>query len=506
MPLRRTKQSGYSIRLYSIALVFAVMSGFAPAAIQGKEAAMDAGIEYGFRHDPMGFVESDTTLQGALVRTFLFDCPRATDAELLQREIDDIFAEQKPDGSLGNTSKETGSQLLQALRHGCRHDRLEVRRAADAILSQKRAGENANEWVEKEGALSIYALHALCLLGRTDLEEVQFSLEWYPNNQKVWNDPWEGCPWTPSVFWSALWAGREAGSRVETAVNDGLRKVTGGLNAAGCNAYNDPWGFTSAAGQIDSPEARKLIAAQVPMILRGQRSDGGWGDHSFTVLRALKRHGLFDGLGEKPPLPADWEIVRSIPAPGGKLFSLDWDGSRFWSFDQESGDAIAIDPTYGKVVQRVHVSNCNAIACWNGGLAVVGKKPKELRKVDRETGETLNSISLETMEWVIGPELVGEKVLVGDGFMCNVSIFDPQAKEDRQTRVLGGPGPMCMAADNGDVWHADFWAPAIIKSDLEGKLLDWGDQPFPVKGLAHDGEYLWAIDGDNKRLCALKKR
>ncbi len=467
---------------------------------------MNASSGYGFRFDPMVFVENDATLQGALVRTFVFDCPGDEDAILLNAEIEKIFAEQAQDGSLGKTSKETGSQLLQALQYGCPHDREEVAQAADAILAQKHAGKNANEWVEKEGAMSIYALHALCLLGRTDVEDVRFSLDWYPNNQKVWNDPWEGCPWTPSVFWSALWAGREAGSLVAAAVNDGLRKVVDGLNEAGCNAYNDPWGFTNAAGQIDSPEAAKLVEAQVPMILRGQRPDGGWGGHSLAVFRALKRHGLFDRLCGLPSLPADWEIVRSIPAPDGKLFSLDWDGSRFWSFDQESGEVIAIDPEDGKVVKRIQIDNCNAIACWNGGLAVVGKEPKELRKVDRETGETLDTIPLEKMEWVIGPELVGEKVLVGDGFMCNVAIFDPQGREDPEMRVLGGPGPMCMAADGNDVWHADFWAPGIIKSDLQGKLLDWGDQPFAIKGLAHDGEHLWAIDGDNGRLCALKKR
>jgi hypothetical protein len=56
------------------------------------------------------------------------------------------------------------------------------------------------------------------------------------------------------------------------------------------------------------------------------------------------------------------------------------------------------------------------------------------------------------------------------------------------------------------VWHADFWAPALIKSTLDGKLLDWGDQPFPIRGLAYDGELLWAIDGDANRICALKRR
>ncbi|MDP6777836.1 MAG: hypothetical protein QGI83_13840 [Candidatus Latescibacteria bacterium] len=461
--------------------------------------------EYGFRYDPMAFVEKDEGLQGALIRTFVFDRPREEDRALLSEEIEKTFAEQKLDGSLGDTSKETGSQLLQALRLGCAHDRPEVASAAEAILSQKRAGKNANEWIERDGAMSIYALHSLCLLGRGDVEEVRFSLDWYPAHQEMWNDPWEGCPWTPSVFWSALWAGREFGD-VTGAVKDGLRKVTEGLNAAGCNAYNDPWGFTDAAGQIDSPEAGDLVVRQIPMILRGQRPNGGWGDHSFVVFRALVKHGLFEDLRKLPPLPADWEVVRSIPAPGEKLSSLDWDGSRFWAFDQEAKEAVAILAEDGTVVRRIAIENCQNIAWWDGALAAVGKEPKTLRRIDPETGEALQTISLEKMEWVIGPEVVGDKVAVGDGFMCNVSIYDPEDPGKPRTQVLGGPGPMFMASENGDVWHADFWAPALIKSTLDGKLLDWGDQPFPIRGLAYDGELLWAIDGDANRICALKRR
>ncbi len=336
------------------------------------------------------------------------------------------------------------------------------------------------------------------------MEEVRFSLKWFPEHQEMWNDPWEGCPWTPSVFWSALCAGRAIG-HTEDAVNRGLTKVTAGMNAAGCNAYNDPWGFTDAAGQVGSPEARALTVKQIPMILRGQRPDGVWGDHSYAVFRALVRHGLFDDLRGLPPQPPDWDVVRAIPAPDGKLSSLGWDGVRFWTFDRQTGEAVAISPEDGRVHKRVALQNGNNIAWWDGALAVAGKEPKELRKVDPETGEVLQTISLEAMEWVIGPEVVDDRALVGDGFMCNVSIFDPSNPDKSKSQVLGGPGPMYMAGQNGAVWHTDFWAPAIIKSNLKGELLDWGDQPFTIRGLAFDGEHLWAIDGDINRICALRK-
>ena len=66
---------------------------------------------------------------------------------------------------------------------------------------------------------------------------------------------------------------------------------------------------------------------------------------------------------------------------------------------------------------------------------------------------------------------------------------------------------MDLAATPEGVWHTDIFAPAIIKSDAEGKLLDWGERPFDghCAGLAWDGENLWALDGQNKRICVIEK-
>ena len=72
---------------------------------------------------------------------------------------------------------------------------------------------------------------------------------------------------------------------------------------------------------------------------------------------------------------------------------------------------------------------------------------------------------------------------------------------------MGGPGPISLTAEPGAVWHFDFWAPAVIKSDLQGQLLDWGEKPFAgeVHGLAWDGERLWALDNEANRICVIEK-
>jgi hypothetical protein len=465
-------------------------------------------MQHGFRFDPMEYIAKDPSPQSAAARAFILERPREGDLELVQSIVERIFASQKPDGHLGADARETGNVLLIALEARCAPDRPEAQRAADAILREVRQGGAADEWLEAEGVLPIYALHALCLMGRTGEEEVKSSAEWLVANEKRWNDPWKGCPWTPAVFWKGLWAARHlvTGADATEVVNAGIRRVTDGMNAAGCNAYNDPWGFTEAAGAIDSPQARALLIKQLPMILRGQKPDGGWGQRTYWVLRALKRHDLFDPLRELPPPPPDWAVLRSIPAPEGKLSSLSWDGEKLWSFDHDSGSAVAISPADGSIVKRVPVENAHAITWGNGSLFATREEPKELLRIDPETGAISKTIPLDTMHEVIAPAVIGEKVFVGDGFLCNVCIFDIEKPGKPEMQVLAGPGPASLAAAGDALWHADFWAPAIIKSDLEGKLLEWGEQPFPVWGLAFDGEQLWALDHAEKRICVIERR
>jgi hypothetical protein len=467
---------------------------------------MSDDIEYGLRHDPTDWIKSDDSLAAARVRTMVYRQPLDGDERKLNAKVDEILAGQRKDGSLGASSKATAATLLEALEHGAAHDRPEVQRAAEAVLGQLRAGQNADVWFEPSGkALSIYAVHVLCLLGRQDEPEVTYTVRWLVEHPEVWNNPWEGCPWTPAVFWSALWAARAYYGEVEATVRDGLRQVTSKMNEAGCCAYNDPWGFTDAAGQIDVPEARALVEKQIPLILRSQHPDGGFGGVSFPAIRALEKHGFLDRLRDLPPLAPEWRTVREVPLPEGMWFSLTWDGQSLWSFNVTSREATAISPADGRVLRRVGIDNCHAVAWWDGALAAVGTEPKELKKVDLETCEVVQTISLAHMESIIDPEVVAGQILVGDRFLGCVSIIHPDGAEKPRMQCLAGPFPACLAADGEDVWHADRWAPAIIKSDLKGRLLDWGGKPFGIQGLAFDGQQLWALDGEARRICAIEK-
>jgi len=468
-------------------------------------------MAHGFRHDPIAFIANDDSPQGALVRTFVFAQPKESDAAVIQARIDELLAEQRDDGSFADTAKDTGAKLLHLLRLGCPHDRPEVQRAADAIVRQMRDGSHSGEEdFEKDARLGVYPLEALCLLGRTDLPEVKHALTWYVTHPEEWNDPWKGCPWTPEVFWTALWAGRDIVDTVPT-INAGMRRVAESMNAAGCSAYNDPYGFVDACGQIDLPEARAILEKQVPMLLRGQQPDGGWGDKSLAVFRTLKAHDLFDQLRALPPLSPDWKIVRSIPAPGADIWTMAWDGERLWVYDRAGNSATAVSPEDGKVLKKLTlpVGNVVAIGWWDDCLAVTQKDPKKLLKVDPASGEIKQDIIIDETDWTwVGcANAVNGKVWVADEFSPRIIVIDPENPDTREFNILAGPGPGCFAPTPDGVWHADFWAPVLIKTSYDGALLDWGDQVFHrgTAGIAFDGENLWALDGATHRICIIER-
>jgi len=462
-------------------------------------------LRHGFRHDPMQFVESDRSLQGAMARTFVFQRPQTGDKQILQKRMDEILAEQSDDGTLSDDEQHriqfTAEKLIELAELGADPGRPEIKRAIEAILRERSDGDG-------EG-LGIYAVRALTLFGVTEPPEVVAGLKRLVEREDEWNGPYKLCPWTPAEHLMTLWVGQELYD-VEPLVGKSLTWIAEGLNDAGCLSYKDPWGFVKMAGLIDHPLAGKIVEKEIPMLLRAQRRDGGWDSNSFYTFRALVRHGLLDRVCNLPPLESDWQIVRSIPAPEGDLFTMAWDGQRLWVRDRKANEAIAVSPQDGEVLKRVKlpVEKIFGISWWDDALAVTQTEPKRLLQIDPETGEIKQEVSLDQIGMVTGVTQVDGKMWIGDGFNCEVSIVDPAHPESGvDTLVLGGPGPTSLTSDRNAVWHFDFWAPAIIKSDLNGQLLDWGEKPFDgsVSGLAWDGERLWALDNQQKRICVIDK-
>jgi hypothetical protein len=246
------------------------------------------------------------------------------------------------------------------------------------------------------------------------------------------------------------------------------------------------------------------------MILRAQKADGGWGGMSFKFLRALHRHGLIEPLRKLPPLPPDWRIVRSIPAPGDGLFTMASDGERLWVCRPKSGELLAVSTDDGRVLKTLKLSEekIGGIGWWDGALAVTQNEPKRVLKVEPESGTTLDTIPLESpFDDFGGVAPVNGKLWVCDLFMPCVWECDPAGEGKPAFRMLGGPGPQGLAVQDGVIWHFDWLIPLLVGSNANGELVDYGDVPFEndVAGLARNGEGLWALDNQAGRVCLIEK-
>ena len=475
---------------------------------------MSNQLDYGFRNDPMQFVENDPSLEGAVVRTLVFKETRPGDEKLIHDELKrlKVFesrnAECQTGACEGPPFKINCENLLRLVQLGASDDHPELRRALDLLdLIPPKPRE----------PISGDALHALCLLGRTDHPAVHSSLRWQIDHPQELMDPHEGCPWTPSGSLPGLWAARDL-ENVEPLVVQSLTVIHDRMEGTGCLAFNDPWSFVNCAAHIDHPIAREILVKQIPMILRAQKLRGGWGENTLKVFAALKKHGLLDELRAKPPLPPDWKVVRSIPAPEGDLWGFVWDGGRLWTSERASNEAIAVSPQDGHVLQRVKLPEGHGrwLGWWNGKLAVTQgspskKDPKRLLQIDPDDGRVLQEVSLSKLEHVGGVAQVDSNLWVLDAFFGSRYVLDaarPRGpRETHDESDLPSPLPITVnAAGDEALWFVDAWAPWIIKTDRDGRLLDWGERPFEgCHGVAWDGRQLWALDEANRRMCVIEK-
>ena len=258
----------------------AMLTLCAGAAIGAAEDASMATTttepRYGFRYDPMKFVEESETLQAALVRRWVFDEPTPHDEELLQDEIDKLLAQQNEDGSFGDTTEQTGARINELHRFGLDMDAPEAQRAADALLAQYRAGKQNEEWYTGEGCLNGRALHALIRTGRHDAPETLLSLNWLAEHPAKMIGDYIGCPWTQEIIVNCVWDAREV-APMDDFIDRTFAWMRDSMSDAGQITYKDPWSFIFAAGHTGASAGEAVVRKQLPMILRGQQPDGGWG-------------------------------------------------------------------------------------------------------------------------------------------------------------------------------------------------------------------------------------
>ena len=467
-----------------------------------------AKIAHGFRHDPMEWLSASRSVEAAQIRCDIIGAPQLGDDARLASEVERILATQAPDGSLG---EETHGTLIRLHRLGCSPEREEVQRA---VAFMCRRG------IEERGALNSYELQVATRTGWEDPEGLRRSAQVLAD-EVACLDFWSMCPWTGEVHLQGLWAVRHLVD-VETLLGHGLQTLLVALQEGrGWPIYLDPWGILECVGTTDHPLAREIAIAQLPLVLRAQHKDGSWGgdkhygygpeNTTYVVFRTLAKWGLLDELQSLPPLPRDWDVATSLPAPQGDLTTMTWDGEAFWVFDRSASQAISVSHDGGSIRGSVPMPSKTVAIGWQGDtLLALQAEPQAILRIDPVDGRVTERLPLDVWGDVCAIGRLGERLCVGNLHMGGVHLIPGPETVEQHTRPLGGSAALDLAGADESIWHLDAFAPAIIRSVPEegGRTIEWGERPFGpnTTGIAWDGERLWALDNGRKRICALEKR
>ena len=104
------------------------------------------------------------------------------------------------------------------------------------------------------------------------------------------------------------------------------------------------------------------------------------------------RYGLMEQVRELLPLPPDWRVVRSIPAPAAGMMT--YGRGLLWVHDPSEHAAIAVSPEDGAIVKALKLpgEKAEGIGWWDDSLATAGEK---LRQVDADTGQVKREIAVK---------------------------------------------------------------------------------------------------------------
>ena len=477
--------------------------------VKVEQPVTETQFKYGFRYDPMKWAENDRSVQAAQIRTFLLKKPKLGDEGILQAEIERILATQDADGYLTDERIDqrtiaTGLSVDALIALGCPSDREGFQRAVVAIEKSIDDGED----------LSSYALKPMARLGRIKQPRVR---AWASKMAKEAVEGLEsafgpGLPRTPDNEMQLLWLAREqidgmADLKIMLSwVNDHVTPAATGVGL--CPMWNL---FADITATIEHPLSTSIAEKIVPTILRTQHADGSWGDRNVVVFATLVKHDLLDKLLDLPKLPRDWKETQSISLECRDPRHMAWDGTSLWVHDAGSSELVAISAKDGTATKTVALPNGLGVAglvLWKGDLVLLATKPQPaLYRIDRAAATVARVLSLPVLEGqaVSGITEVDGQLVVAEHWNGHVLRIDPDApdQEHRLRTALGMPN--FIAGHGKEMWGVDGISPAIIKTNLKGDFLDWGEKPFGNQDIAWDGKNLWALDNENKRICLIER-
>lgn len=465
-----------------------------------------ATTTFGLRHDPFKWVNEAETLEAALARRMLGVEPHERDEELIKDEVSRALS------AIGEAGRWDGAALLRLSELGVTAEN-ETVRATHAKLTQSALASmdrNILDW------------GAIYHLGDKKNAEVNKFLSTYGVEQKSWDNPYRGCPWTLELHWYSLWHCREIPG-MEQAIRESMRRMAADIDEFG-HAYPTPGGFLHAAGYVDAPEARELVTKMLPWIARTQQSTGDWqmkeGTHGIScgttidVLRALKTHGLLDALRSAPPPPLDWTIVRTVPVPGESPCFLVRDGDDFWTLCETSGTAYKFSVEDGEVQSAIKLPGpadqylgLRCFGLWGDRFATAVWDEATVTKYDKTTGAQLSRFKVDGM-WSIGSGVAHEDslfVVSHDGHLFRMEKDTPSSEKIEVGTITGGAAKLARTP-NG-FWYYGMFTHCLHRINMEGECLEWGENPIEteIKGLSVVDDVLCVLDSEKKRVCFIRR-
>jgi hypothetical protein len=480
-----------------------------------------AMLKYGFRHDPMKWVQSDTSLQGALVRTTVLNQPRAGDQGKIEQHFREVFANQSMDGSLQDPEnpeqsilKSTSPRMLEVLEMGCSPQRPEVRRALDTL------GQALAKQPDDDLGYVVSALSALAIAGRKGHSTAPVMLKQFAKDTIESIDRGH-CPGTPHGQVALMWRCRDLAD-LGDEIQEILTWIKDAMEPPGCSKklkLCEPWNIVDMAGTVTHPSAQRIATNLIPMLLRCQSQDGGWkdcygNDMTRIALRMLVLHNLLEPLRNLSPLPDDWEIIHSIPARCEKPRNITCGDGKLWLLDEANGAAIQVSPDDGTVLKVINLARKGAgfgFAASEEFFYVTKPMPdgtgeSPVYELSIETGELVREMTLRGSDDILSVGKVGRKLVLGDGWQGGVWFLNldaPDAEPEHRYLATGMPDYLSTYGD--DIWCVDWLAPSLVRTNTQGELLDWGERPFGFNAVAWDGEHLWALDPEHRRICMVAK-
>jgi outer membrane protein assembly factor BamB len=233
----------------------------------------------------------------------------------------------------------------------------------------------------------------------------------------------------------------------------------------------------------------------------------------FLALALAPRAALSSG---DPRTPGD--ILRQFAAPGDNPCGLAWDGKHLWVGDNDSDKIYKLNPADGKVLASFDAPDGELRGLvWHGQhLWSSDNGTRRLYKLERADGAVRGTLKAPVSQTQgRQPELGGltsdgEYLWSGvvSGWSSRMSQVDPaNGSVIRSYFTLGCPRG--LASDGTFIWSATDnggrRSGIVYKYKLsDGLHVSQFDTPgnYPT-GLAFDGQCLWCVDRETKKIYRL---